>query len=144
MPERIEGPILGFDFGLRRTGVAVGETTTGSSRPLRTLACSNGQPDWQEVANLLSEWQPSALVVGIPGLHRDEPQAVTEAAERFARRLEGRFRLPVHRVDEELSSHEAETRLKNRGRRGDKLRRDKALIDSAAAAIILETWLAEQ
>jgi putative Holliday junction resolvase len=142
MPEGAPPPgtYLGFDFGLRRTGVAVGESLTGAARPLVTLACRHGQPDWAEVERLLGEWQPKGLVVGIPW--RDEGEASTaEAAERFARRLEGRFRLPVHRINEYLSSYAAERELGARGRGGRKLQRGKQEIDRVAAAMILETWL---
>lgn len=138
-----EGTVLGFDFGLSRTGVAVGETLTGSARPLRTLACRDGQPNWDEVAQLIAEWQPVALVVGVPRHADGTLPAAGEGAERFARRLHGRFRLPVHTVDERLSSYVAEQALAHRGVRGQRLRKQKAALDSMAACVILDTWFTE-
>lgn len=129
---------LGFDYGSQRLGVAVGQSLTRSARPLITLACRAGQPDWAQVERLLGEWKPAALVVGVPRHEDGSASDSSEAAERFARRLAGRFGLPVHTVDERLSSHAAEQAL------GARARRDKASIDSLAAAVILETWLAEQ
>lgn len=147
MPEATppaQGLYLGFDFGLSRTGVAVGEAMTGSARALATLACRDGQPNWDEVAALLEQWQPQGLVVGVPRHADGSLPKAGEAAQRFARRLEGRFRLPVHTIDEHLSSHAAERELNAAGLRGQRLRRQKQKIDSLAAGIILETWFAEQ
>lgn len=140
MPEGKPGTYLGFDFGLRRTGVAVGESLTGAARPLETLPCEQGKPDWARIERLIGDWRPLALVVGIPE-REGGAASLAEAAERFARRLEGRFRLPVHRVNEYLSSYAAERELSARGRGGRKLQRGKQEIDRVAAALILETWL---
>lgn len=137
------GTYLGFDFGLRRTGVAVGESLTCSARPLTTLQCREGKPDWDQVARLIEDWQPRALVVGVPYNDDGSDTSVTAAAERFARRLHGRFGLPVHTVDESLSSHAAERSLATSGRGGQRLRKHKAEIDKLAAAYILETWFTE-
>ncbi len=144
MPERpADGLFLGFDFGLRRTGVAVGEALTGSARPLQTLSCRDGQPDWDQVAALISEWRPLGLVVGVPTHADGTLPAAGEAAQRFARRLHGRYRLPVHTIDEHLSSREAERALGERGLHGQRLRKQKGKIDSLAASIILESWFME-
>jgi putative Holliday junction resolvase len=124
--------LLGFDFGTQRIGVAVGQRVIGTASALITLSAQDGQPDWTEVARLIETWQPDALVVGLPlaldGAHTE----VTRAAERFARRLHGRFHLPVHMHDERLSSHAAE----NWG--GTGARQD---LDAQAARIILQDWL---
>lgn len=138
------GAFLGFDFGLRRIGVAIGESVTGSARPLLTLPARDGQPEWERIQALLQDWQPQALVVGIPRHADGSAAAVTAPAERFARRLHGRFGLPVHTVDEHLSSHAAEQALAERGRGGERLARQPEAVDSLAAAIILETWFAER
>lgn len=138
------GNYLGFDFGLRRIGVAVGESITGSARPLTTLPCRDGTPDWERVATLIKDWQPQALVVGVPRHADGADSALTPLAERFARRLHGRFAVPVHTIDEHLSSHAAERHLSEHGRGGRKLAKRKEDIDSLAAAIILESWLQER
>lgn len=132
--------LLGFDFGARRIGVAVGQRITGTARALTTLAARDGQPDWTHIEQLIVTWQPDALVVGQPLQLDGTASAVTEAAERFARRLHGRFRLPVYLQDERLSSHAAE-HWRNTGageitRGGD--------LDQIAAQIILQDWLDSQ
>lgn len=133
---------LGFDFGFRRIGVAVGESLTGAARPLATVQCREGRPDWPTIETLIQQWQPDGLIVGLPHPQEDRPHRIRAAAERFGRQLTGRFSLPVHWVDESLSSVEAEQRLNERGITGNRLRRDKGTVDRVAATVILETWLA--
>jgi len=131
--------LLGFDFGEKRTGVAVGQSLTGTATALTTLNSQRNKPDWLGIEALIKEWQPNALVVGIP-VHMDgTEQAMTLAARKFARQLEGRFQLPVHEAEERLSSVEAEEAL---GANPDKA--DKADIDREAARIILQSWLGTQ
>lgn len=136
--------LLGFDYGRRRIGIAVGETITGAARPLTTLDCpAEGRPDWDRIERLISEWQPAAVVVGRPEHADGTSNAVTRGAERFARQLQGRFGLTVHLVDERLSSRAAEERLAETGRRRNRGRGPDPAIDMMAACIILETWLAD-
>lgn len=123
---------LGFDYGERRIGVAVGQTVTRTANPLATLAARDGQPDWAAVRRLVQEWRPDVLVVGRPTTADGAPHALAEAIARFARKLEGRFGLRVEFVDERLSSHAAAA-LARSGRHG---------VDAHAAALVLETWLA--
>ncbi|SEO92916.1 Holliday junction resolvase RuvX [Aquisalimonas asiatica] len=137
--------LLGFDYGRRRIGVAVGETITGAARPLVTLDCpTEGRPDWERIEALIREWQPTAVVVGRPEHADGTGNAVTQGAERFARQLQGRFGLTVHLVDERLSSRAAEERLAETGKRRRHGRGPDPAVDSMAACIILETWLADQ
>lgn len=128
--------ILGFDYGYRRIGVAVGQTVTGTATPLATLAARDGQPDWAEMSELIEQWQPAALVVGLPLQLDGEAGELAVAAQRFARRLEGRYKRPVHLMDERLSSREAEQQRSRRGRAG----RHQDL-DPLAAQVILQDWL---
>ena len=123
MPER--GTVLAFDFGLKRIGVAVGEPELGTAHPLAAVS------SFSKIQQLVSEWKPTHLVVGLPTSASGEPHAMTKQAEDFARRLERRFKLPVARVDERYTSVEAERKL-----RGLK---NKA-IDSVAAQLILEQY----
>ncbi|MDO4232712.1 MAG: Holliday junction resolvase RuvX [Lautropia sp.] len=103
--------LLGFDFGEKRVGVAVGNTLTGAARPLTTIADATVDGRFLKIEALLKEWQPSLLVVGRP-LHPDgTPHEITALAEKFARRLEGRFGLPVVLVDERYSTAAARERL---------------------------------
>jgi putative holliday junction resolvase len=125
MPER--GTVLAFDFGLKRIGVAVGEPELGTAHPLPAVS---GFP---EIQKLVVEWKPIRLVVGLPVRDAGE-HPLARRVERFARQLEGRFRLPVARVDERFTSVEAESKL-----RGVK----KKAIDSVAAQLILEQYFDE-
>lgn len=132
--------LLGFDFGLRRIGVAVGQRVTGTATALTTLAARDGQPDWRQIARLLDTWRPDALVVGLPLQLDGTDSEVTRAAQRFARRLEGRFHLPVLLHDERLSSHTAEQWLREHA---GKLPAAGAA-DRVAAQVILQDWLDSQ
>lgn len=120
------GSYLAFDFGTRRVGVASGNALTRSATPLRTLA--GGDKLLDAIAALVAEWQPEALVVGVPRHPDGAAHDNTRRAQRFARQLQARFRLPVHEVDERYSTVEAQA-----GGARD--------LDAAAAAIILEQFL---
>ncbi|MGR8921724.1 MAG: Holliday junction resolvase RuvX [Gammaproteobacteria bacterium] len=124
---------LAFDYGNRRIGVAVGAALAASAEPLASVAVDNGRVDFVAIGALVDTWQPDVFVLGRPR-HADGTAATLDAAiVRFARRLEGRFRRPVHFVDEYLSSWEAQSRGGARAAGG---------LDAAAAAVILETWFA--
>lgn len=132
--------LLGFDYGTKQIGVAVGQAITGQARELCILKAQNGVPDWQKVEALLREWQPDAIVVGLPLNMDGSPSAMSERAEKFARRLNGRFNLPVHMQDERLTTYEAKgQRLSQGGQQGSY--RDNP-VDALAAALLLESWLA--
>ena len=131
------GTLLGFDFGPRKIGVAVGQTITGSATPLTTLRSHSDKPDWVRIEDLVREWRPGAAVVGLPFNMDDTEALIAPGARRFARQLQGRFGLEVHMVDERLTSIEARRQL---GRAATSLER----IDAMAAKLILETWLCEQ
>ncbi len=131
------GTLLGFDFGPAKIGVAVGQTLTGTASPLETLRAVQQRPDWDGITRLIKTWEPEALVVGIPYNMDDTEAEPAPRARRFARQLEGRYHLPVHLVDERLTSIEAKR---------DYLRKPKRIeeLDAVAAKLILETWLHEQ
>ncbi len=118
---------LAFDFGTRRTGVACGNTLLGQARALTTVA-AEGDARFTAIAKLIAEWQPDALVVGIPFHPDGAPHDNTRKAQRFARQLHGRYGLPVHEVDERYTTTEA-------------LASGAADADAAAAAIILNQYL---
>ncbi len=134
--------VLGFDFGLKKIGLAVGQSVTQTVNPLVTLPSNNQQPDWNKIEQVIKEWQPDILVVGLP-VHLDgEEQAMTQAARKFGNRLNGRFKLPVEFVDERLSSYEAEQRLKeiNSSKKQTNKRQTAMDIDKIAAQLIVESW----
>lgn len=134
--------LLGFDYGLRRIGIAVGNRILGSARPL-TTHLHQGEPDWQSIQTLIQEWRPCALVVGIPVLMDGSEQAITQAARQFARELEQRFDLPVEHADERLTSVAAGETLKAERQAGRRRRIRTEEKDSMAASIILRDWMQE-
>jgi len=129
------GTLLGFDYGTHKIGVAVGQTLTGTASPLTTLSAVQQKPDWAAIGRLIDEWQPEALVVGLPYEMSDREAEIAGRAKRFARQLNGRFNLPVHMADERLTSREAWTQL------GKAAHKDVTRVDAMAAKLILETWL---
>ena len=129
--------MLAFDYGTRRIGVAVGNTLIRMARPLTTIAGEANAARFAAIASLIDEWRPELLVVGRP-VHADgAAHEMTARVERFARQLEGRFGLPVARVDERYTTVAAEAALKASGvRAGER----KAVRDQAAAQLILQSW----
>jgi putative Holliday junction resolvase len=138
MPE--EGTVLAFDFGTRRIGVAIGETLLGSARPLTTIDAEANEARFAAIGRLIAEWQPARLVVGLPLSPAGEPGEMTERCRRFARQLEGRYRLPVQLVDERFTSTDADDRLRENGL---DWRRRKLSLDAEAAAILLQSHFEE-
>ena len=126
MPHAVERSFLAFDFGTRRVGVASGNTLLKQAAPLTTIA-AEGDARFAAIGKLLAEWQPDALVVGVPCHPDGTPHDNTRRAQRFARQLHGRFRLPVHEVDERYSTTEA-------------LADGAADVDAASAAVILNQY----
>lgn len=130
---------LAFDYGERRTGVALGQSITGSARPLTTITSTAKQPNWLEIENLLKEWQPTQLIVGMPG-DAEENKALRKKITRFCSELANKSGIPVATHDETLTSNEAYMHLKNK-RRSVKGKINKQDIDQIAAAILLESWM---
>ena len=132
-PSRFTAPLsfLAFDFGTRRVGVATGNTLTRSAQPLRTIA-AEGEARFEVIGKLIEEWQPNALVVGVPFHPDGAPHDNTERARRFGRQLHGRFKLKVHEVDERYTTTQATTEAAAGGARD---------LDAASAAIILNQFL---
>lgn len=129
--------VLGFDFGTRSIGVAVGQSLTGSASLLSSLKARDGIPDWDQLATLLQDWQPAQLVVGLPLNMDGTEQPLTQRARKFANRLHGRYGLPVVLQDERLTTVEARTELfGNGGYRA--LKKDS--IDSLSACLIVEDY----
>jgi len=124
---RSDCSFLAFDFGLRRVGVASGNTITRTASPLGTVA-EPGAARFDAIGRLIAQWQPDALIVGVPFHPDGQPHDNTERARRFARQLHGRFHLPVHEVDERYTTTEAHAA-------------GAADVDAVSAAIILEQFL---
>ena len=126
----IEGVIIGFDFGEKRIGVAVGNTMTRSARAYKILDSRTNDARWKAVSAVVAEWQPVALVVGVPSHPDGTAHEMTERCKRFARQLQGRYGLPVIEVDERYSSAVVEEQ-------GE-------FIDDEAASVILQQFFDEK
>ena len=132
------GTVLAFDFGTRRIGVAVGETTLRLAHPLATIAADDDEGGLPAIAALVAEWRPTLMVVGLPTHADGTPHAMTARARQFARRLEERFRLAVELVDERFTTEAATAAL---GDSGVGQREQKPLRDQVAAQIVLQAYL---
>ena len=130
---------MAFDFGLRQIGMAVGNCLLGTSQPLPIIKAREGVPDWQHLTAVIDEWRPDLLIVGDPLNMDGSPSELGERARKFGRRLHGRLGLPVTMTDERLSSFEAKQNRREQGHQGDF---KKHPVDSYAAELILQTWLA--
>ena len=128
------GLVMGFDFGTRKIGIAVGQTITRTANELAIIRARDGKPDWTELDKLVREWQPGKFVVGLP-LNMDATMSeMGEAAQKFARRLEGRYGIKAEMMDERLSTFEAREFADT----------DEDEVDGIAARLILETWLKKE
>lgn len=134
------GTLLAFDFGTRRIGVAVGNSVSGTAQPLTTLHGEQNDQRFAAIAALIREWQPVALVVGLPSNDDGTPHEMTRLCRRFAQRLKGRFGLPTLLVDERYTSAAASSCLSEAGICGIK---QKALLDQVAAQQILQAYFNE-
>lgn len=134
------GYILGFDFGMRRIGVAVGQAQTGTATALEIVP-HREQPDWEAIERLVNEWKPSNAVVGLPLSEDGEETTMSAAARSFGNRLEGRFNIPVSYHDERFTSIEAAGQFAEHRASGRARRKDAARLDAVAARLILENWL---
>jgi putative Holliday junction resolvase len=136
----VSGILLAFDFGTKRIGVAVGNSISCTARPLTTLHGENNGQRFAAIAELIHEWGPSALVVGLPSHDDGTPHELTRLCRRFAQRLKGRFNLPTILVDERYTSTAASSQLTEMGIRGIK---QKPLLDQVAAQQILQAYFDE-
>jgi len=121
--------VMAFDYGTKKMGVAIGQSVTGTASPLKNISAKDGVPNWEEIGKLISEWRPDLFIVGLP-LNMDGSESeISLRAEKFARRLTGRFNIPHRTVDERLTSFEAKQHTD-----------EKADVDAIAAALILESY----
>lgn len=133
----ITGTVLAFDFGEKRIGVATGETMLKTAHALTTITSEVNDIRFAEITDLIKEWQPSLLIVGLPTHMDGTSHEITHLAKKFAQRLEGRYDLPVIMVDERLSSVEASQQLTDAGVNA---RKQKTLIDAVAAQVICQSY----
>lgn len=136
--------LLAFDYGKKRIGIAVGQELTKSATPLATLQNTSGAVVWKAIDEIVAQWQPQALVVGLPLNADGTEHDVTRLAKQFGNQLQARYNLDTYWVDERLTSNEAK-RMIAAGRSGRKARQgDKSEIDRMAAKLILESWFNQQ
>ena len=138
--KQVSGTLLAFDFGVKRIGVAVGNTIAHTTQPLVTLHGEQNDQRFAAIAVLIKEWQPAALIVGLPSNDDGTPHEMTRLCRRFANRLKGRFDLPTILVDERYTSASASAQLNAMGVRGMK---QKPMIDQVAAQHILQAYFDE-
>lgn len=132
------GTILAFDFGTRRIGVAVGEASLGLAHPLITIAADNDHDRLAAIAELVGQWRPTLLVVGLPAHADGTPHDMSARARKFAQRLEARFRLGVALIDERYTTEAATSALAGAGVGASA---HKPVRDQVAAQIILQAYL---
>ena len=130
---------MGFDYGTKRIGVAIGQTLMATARPVAIIPVKNQHPDWKQINDLVHEWQPETLVVGLPCHADGSENAVTLAVHQFVKQLIEHYQLPVYTIDERLSSIAAAEQ------QGKQLKSTGTIdsLDAIAAQIILETWFVE-
>jgi putative Holliday junction resolvase len=133
----LSSTVLSFDFGEQRIGVAVGEHLLATANPLTTIDNESNEVRFQQITLMIKEWQPKLLVVGLPLNTDGSEHAMTQLCKKFARRLNGRFNLPVMLIDERYSSMEASDRLNESGIRGQA---QKSMLDQVAAQTILQSY----
>lgn len=143
MPDPSAGPLLGIDYGTRKLGLAIGNLLTGSARPLEPVRYREQEGLYRPIERVLEQWRPSVIVIGLPLAGDGGETEMSGGVRAFAAELERRSRIPVRLHDERLSSHAAAQNLAGRRREGRARRRDAARLDSMAAALILESWMAE-
>ena len=129
--------VIGFDFGLKNIGVAIGQEIIGQASPLTIINARAGIPNWDDIQQLLKQWAPELLVVGLPLNMDGTEQEMTLAARRFGNRMNGRFQIPVEWEDERLSTYEA---LEHLGIRDKMQSVKKGDVDRISAQLILQSW----
>lgn len=134
--------VMGFDYGTKRIGVAVGQKVTGTANAVGIIKARDGIPNWDQLDALIKEWQPSLFVVGLPLNMDDTMSDMGVTASRFARRLHGRYHLPAEMMDERLSTFEARSVLQES--KDNPSAGDSDALDAIAARLILESWLNSQ
>lgn len=132
---------LAFDFGLRSIGIAFGQSLTGTAKPLPPLKAQDGIPNWNHIEQIINEWRPAILIIGLPLNMDDSESELSRLARKFGNRLHGRFNIAIEFMDERLSSFDVKQRAKAQGHKGDY---KKDPVDSLAAQLILEDWFRQR
>ena len=131
---------IGIDFGLRNIGIAVGQSITGTAAALKTIHVKN-KFNWDELDEIIKQWQPSAIIIGKPLTEEGKEQLATKQAHNFAKKLLNRYKIPTHEVDERYSSMQAQDAFADARRQGNAKRKHSKNLDAHAAKNILQRWL---
>lgn len=140
MPAQI---LLCIDFGTRKMGLAVGQTVTGTASALPVMRADDGEPDWDQLDQVVKAWKPGAFIIGMPYNMDGSENEMTVRALQFTVKLRERYGLPCHTMDERLSTREARDISRGNAEKGGRKFNDKAEVDSFAAQLILESWLSQ-
>lgn len=132
--------VMGFDFGTKRMGIAMGQRLTQQAQGIGCINAKDGKPNWEQLDALVKEWQPDGFVVGLPFNMDGSESDMSRRANKFSKRLHGRYGLPSYTIDERLTTFEAKQIAKQQGHKGH-YKSDP--VDELAAQFILETWLSE-
>lgn len=132
--------IMGFDFGTKRTGIAMGQRITQTANGIGCISARDGIPNWEQLDKLVQEWQPHAFVVGLPINMDGTASEMSRRANKFSNRLNARYRIPSFTIDERLSTFAAKEEAKSQGHKGH-YKSDP--VDALAAQYILESWFSE-
>lgn len=138
--------LLAFDYGTQKIGCAVGNMQLQTSSPLDLVKAQNGTPNWDQITEIVAEWQPDAMVIGLPDNMDGSDSAISERAKKFSRQLKERYRVPCFLMDERLTSFEARDHLSAvdevRGRPGKTAKKSRKgpTVDAVAAQLILQSW----
>ena len=133
-----EGNVLGFDFGQKRIGIAVGNNISKTARALTTIDSLSNNQKFEAIQKIIEEWQPVSIVVGVPFNVDGSEHRITNLSKKFAKQLEQKYSLPTHLIDERYTSIEASHEIKDKK---IYLKKKKLLIDQIAAKIILQSYL---
>jgi putative Holliday junction resolvase len=130
--------VIAFDFGMKSIGLAVGQAITNTASPLQAIKAQDGIPNWENLAKIISQWEPDGLLVGLPLNMDGTEQPITASVKRFVGRLKHKYNLPVFLHDERLSTVDAKAKLFELG--GYK-KLSKQKVDSVSACLIYESWV---
>jgi len=150
----LSSTFLGFDYSQNKIGIAVGQRLTGTARGLTTLKSHNKKINWMGIEELIAQWHPVALIIGLPLTMDGAEQETTDAVKIFSGQLSKRYNLPIHFMDERLTSREAShllgydgstspRRYSKPGKKIKKRQQQGHDIDQLAAQLILQSWLNE-
>ena len=133
---------IAFDYGLKKTGVAIAQSITKTASPLLSLKMINGEPDWDDIDSIFENFKPNCAIFGRPKKQMNESNSLTKRINSFSSKIEKRYQISIGFINEHLTSKIAKDKLKEQRQEGILLRQiKKGQIDSMAATIILQEWM---